>query len=520
MAIWRKLMLTKIIDFLTYNPANPIQFNSPSFLIFITLVFVAYPLVVKKIKVRTIYLLLFSLFFFYKTSGIFWLLLLGTALVNFILGRLISQNRSEAKLYLALSIIWNIGSLSYFKYTNYLIEGFNAISGSEIQALDIIFPAGISFFTFQTMSYTIDIYRKKLKPIHSFFDFAFFVSFFPQLVAGPIVRAADFLPQINKGKSLSNTDISESLMLIINGLFKKMLIADFLALHYINQVFTNPTAYNGITNLIAVYAYAIKIYCDFSAYSDMAIGLARLLGFKLLENFNFPYRAASVKDFWKRWHISLSTWLRDYLYIPLGGNRKGNVYLNLMITMVLGGLWHVRPNAFWTYLTWGGLHGLALVLHKMWSNTKLANFIEGKKVVASLLKPLSWLLTFHFICLTWIFFRANSISNAWIMLKAIFSDLSYQQLTSWMADYKYVGIVLLLSYLLHFTPTRLDFKFSKQISKLGLIGNVIILSLSLIILSEFQRFERSFNSVLQEEKQENMSEETNYKVQQFEYYKF
>lgn len=512
-------MLNSVLDFFNYNPADPIQFNSPIFLIFITLVFLGYPFVVKKFKLRTTYLLLFSLFFFYKTSGVFWLLLLGTALVNFILGRLIYNHKKQAKQYLILSILWNIGSLSYFKYTNYVIEGFNFFSGSQIQPLDIIFPAGISFFTFQTMSYTIDIYRKKLKPINSFLDFSFFVSFFPQLVAGPIVRAADFLPQINKRKTLSNQDISEAVFLILNGLFKKMIIADFLAVNYIQNVFANPTGYDGLTNLIAVYAYAIKIYCDFSAYSDMAIGLAKLMGFKLMENFNLPYKALSVKDFWSRWHISLSTWLRDYLYIPLGGNRKGNVYFNLMITMLLGGLWHVRPNAFWTYLTWGALHGLALVVHRVWSQTKVAKLINNNVVVSFLYKPFAWLITFNFISLTWVFFRANSLNNAWIMLKAIFGNLHLSHLSDWYSDYQLIGILLLASYIFHFIPQSWDYKLIKPFNKLGVIGNALLISLALIFFSEFKRFEPFLQNQMQNERPD-ASKEKHFKVQQFEYYKF
>jgi D-alanyl-lipoteichoic acid acyltransferase DltB (MBOAT superfamily) len=513
-------MLQGILDFFTYNSANPIQFNSPIFLVFITAVFLGYPLLVNKIKARTIYLLIFSLFFFYKTSGVFWLLLLGTALVNFLIGSLIAKHREDAKLYLVLSIIWNLGTLSYFKYTNYLIEGFNVFTGSDIHALNIIFPAGISFFTFQTMSYTIDIYRKKLKPVSSFLDFAFFVSFFPQLVAGPIVRAADFLPQIKKKKSISNEDISQALMLILNGLFKKMIIADFLAVNYIQNVFANPTAFDGFTNLIAVYAYAIKIYCDFSAYSDMAIGLARLLGFNLLENFNLPYKSTSVKEFWSRWHISLSTWLRDYLYIPLGGNRKGNIYLNLMITMLLGGLWHVRPNAFWTYLTWGGLHGLALVIHRLWSKTKLADYLNGKGLIKVIFTPFAWLITFNFICLTWVFFRANSVSSAWMMLRAIFENLNFTNLPVWFAEYKIIGIVLAISYVIHFIPLAWDRKLIKPLSKLGVVGNALLISLALIFFSEFKRVEPYIYQIMNPSSQEESAEQPQYKVQQFEYYKF
>lgn len=513
-------MVNRLLEFFRYDSANPIQFNSPIFLVFIVLVLLGYPFVVKKIKLRTIYLLAFSIFFFYKTSGVFWLLLLGTAFVNFIIGKVIYNNRQDAKTYLILSIIWNLGTLSYFKYTNYLIEGFNFFRGSEIQPLAIIFPAGISFFTFQTMSYTIDIYRKKLKPIDSFLDFSFFVSFFPQLVAGPIVRAADFLPQINKQKTLSNQDISQAFLLILNGLFKKMIIADFLAVNYIQHVFADPMSFNGITNLIAVYAYAIKIYCDFSAYSDMAIGLAKLLGFDLLENFNLPYKARSVKDFWSRWHISLSTWLRDYLYIPLGGNKKGNVYLNLMITMLLGGLWHVRPNAFWTYLVWGALHGLALVIHRLWSQTKLATFINNQSFISILYRPFAWLITFNFICLTWVFFRADSLASAWLMLKAIFGTLNITQLPLWFSEYTVIGIFLLVAYLFHFIPTAWDYKLVKPLSKLGVVGNALLISLALIFFSEFKRIEPFISQRIKPTSVEEVVVKPQYKVQQFEYYKF
>ena len=512
-------MWNKLIDFVSYNATDPIQFNSPIFLIFLTVALVGYPLVFKKVKLRTTYLLLFSLFFFYKTSGVFLLLLLGTAYVNFIIGSLIHKHRAEAKGFLILSIIWNLGTLSFFKYTNYLIAGFNSVCGAEVNLLNIVFPAGISFFTFQTMSYTIDIYRKKLKPVKSFLDFAFFVSFFPQLVAGPIVRASYFLPQINKKKSVTQLEVTSSIMRIFNGLFKKVIIADFLALNYIQSVFSNPTGFSGTANLIAVYAYAIKIYCDFSAYSDMAIGIAKLFGFDLPENFNLPYKASSVKDFWNRWHISLSTWLRDYLYIPLGGNRRGNTYLNLMITMVLGGLWHVRPNAFWTYIVWGSLHGLALIIHRMWSQTKLSELLNTNFLLKLFYKPFAWLMTFNFVCLTWVFFRANSIQSAWEMLSAIFTNIQVNQLLGWSQEFTVIGIFLAVAYLFHFLPTRWDNLIVKPFSKLGIVGTALLVSFILISLAEFKRIEPYIHQQLSTEVEEADSA-PKYKVQQFEYYKF
>lgn len=513
-------MLDKLLSFFKYNPSDPIQFDSPFFFIFITIVLLGYPYIVEKVKIRTIYLLLFSLFFFYKTSGEFWLLLLGTALVNFILGKMIYSKKKDAKLYLILSIVWNLGSLSFFKYTNYIIQAFNSLSGNNLENLTILFPAGISFFTFQTMSYTIDIYRKKLKPVHSFLDFAFFVSFFPQLVAGPIVRATDFLPQIKKKKILLNDDMNSAFILIINGLFKKIVIADFLSLNFIQNVFSNPTDYSGLNSLLAVYAYAIKIYCDFSAYSDIAIGLAKLLGFDLLENFNFPYRATSLQDFWKRWHISLSSWLRDYLYIPLGGNKSGFVYLNLMITMLLGGLWHVRPNAFWTYIVWGGLHGLALVLHRIWRKSIIANTIQKKLLLSYVFRPISWLLTFNFVCLTWVFFRSDSLVNAWIILKNITSNLTISDFPGLLKDNLLVVIILLISYTFHFLPKNLDSLFAKKLSDYGIIATIIFLSIALITLNEIKSFEFIYYKNTNNNKLNISNEASDYKVQQFEYYKF
>ncbi|MGI6574996.1 MAG: MBOAT family O-acyltransferase, partial [bacterium] len=262
-------------------------------------------------------LLLFSLYFYYKTSGEFLLLLLLTAGINFVIGSWIAKANSKAakKRLIWLSIAWNLGSLGWYKYTNFIIDTINQITGGSIPAMDIFLPVGISFFTFQTMSYTLDIYFGKLEPIRSFADFAFFVSFFPQLVAGPILRASQFIPQINARLSLDKDRIAQALVLIFAGLIKKGVIADYISLNFVDRVFDNPALFSGVENLLAVYGYGLQIYCDFSGYSDIAIGLATLMGFHLPANFNSPYRATSITDFWRRWHISLSSWLRDYLYI-------------------------------------------------------------------------------------------------------------------------------------------------------------------------------------------------------------
>jgi len=332
------LILERILQSLVYDPKNPLIFNSSFFLFFFAVVMLFYPFVVKKIKVRTWYLMLASLYFYYKTSGVFVLLLVITAGINYLIGFGLENSKSQGRrrLLIALSVIWNLGSLGYYKYSNFLIDTINGLFGGNLPALDIFLPVGISFFTFQTMSYTLDIFYRKLKPVNSFADFLFFVSFFPQLVAGPILRASWFIPQINKQLSLNKEQVAKALLLIFTGLVKKGVIADYISINFVDRVFDNPALYSGLENLLALYGYSLQVYCDFSGYSDIAIGLATMMGFELQPNFNSPYRASSLGDFWRRWHISLSTWLRDYLYIPLGGSRKGKVrtYVNLMITMV------------------------------------------------------------------------------------------------------------------------------------------------------------------------------------------
>ena len=261
----------------------------------------------------------------------------------------------------------NLGLLCYFKYTNFFGMMIASLTGGHFEIRNIFLPIGISFYIFQSMSYVIDIYRGNIKPLQLFVDYLFYVSFFPQLVAGPIVRARDFLPQILQKPVVSKEMFGEGVFLIIAGLFKKAVISDYISLNFVDRVFENPLLYSGFENLMGIWGYALQIYCDFSGYSDMAIGLALLLGFRFNRNFDSPYQSATITEFWRRWHISLSSWLKDYLYISLGGNRKGRlrIYVNLMITMLLGGLWH---GASWQFVLWGALHGAALCLHKLAMN--------------------------------------------------------------------------------------------------------------------------------------------------------
>jgi D-alanyl-lipoteichoic acid acyltransferase DltB (MBOAT superfamily) len=284
--------------------------------------------------------------------------------------------------------------------------------------LGVALPVGISFFTFQSMSYTIDIYRRRLEPSVGYWQYLLFVSFFPQLVAGPIVRASTFLPQLKVPRSLSREQGGLALFLIMSGLVKKTCIADYLAVNLVDRVFENPNWFTSVEVLVAVYGYAIQIYCDFSGYSDVAIGAALLLGFRLPDNFNAPYIAHNLRDFWRRWHISLSTWLRDYLYIPLGGSRHGpaRTYVALAATMLLGGLWH---GAAWTFVIWGALHGVALALTRMVQRWRGSH--QGPSTWLGYV--VSALLTFHFVCFAWIFFRAPSFDHAQRILSRL-ADLT------------------------------------------------------------------------------------------------
>lgn len=468
-------LLGNITHSLLYDQHLPLLFNSGFFLFFFIVILLFYPLVANRVKVRTWYLMLVSLYFYYKTSGSFVLLLLLTSAINFGLGATIHNAKSKGakRGFLFLSLLWNLGSLGYFKYTNFFITTLNQVFGGSLPLYDIILPVGISFFTFQTWSYTLDVYFGKLKPIRSFKDFTFFVSFFPQLVAGPIVRASYFIPQIHKQVQLDKDTIAKALVLIFAGLLKKGVIADYLSINFVDRVFDNPALFSGLENLVGVYAYALQIYCDFSGYSDIAIGLASLMGFDLPLNFLTPYRATSVTDFWRRWHISLSTWLRDYLYIPLGGNRKGKArqYINLMLTMLLGGLWH---GASWNFVVWGGMHGLALAFDKLVLGYK---FMQTK-----LMKFIGVVVTFHFVCFCWIFFRSPDFSNAWLILTRIFTEFHGGLFWQWVVEYKLVAILIGAGFLFHWMPDSFELGFERMLRKTPLVFQSLILACVIWIL--------------------------------------
>lgn len=401
--------LSSVGEILTYDPASPLTFCSGLFLWLFVGFLCVYTLLLHRSRLRLLFVVAFSYFFYYKSGGWCFLLLAAVTLSDFLIALRIDREHDcrRRKAWVTLSISLDLLLLAYFKYTNFLFASFCSLFGHEFSPFDIVLPVGISFFTFQSLSYTIDVYRRQISSLRSFSDYAFFVSFFPQLVAGPIVKARDFCPQIRQKVFVSEEMMSRGLFLILTGLIKKTIVSDYLSVNFVDRVFECPQLYSGIENLLAMYGYAIQIYCDFSGYSDMAIGIALLLGFRLGENFRAPFKATSITDFWRRWHISLSTWLRDYVYISLGGNRKGKVRrsLNLFATMLLGGLWH---GAAWNFVLWGAMHGLALCAHKWWAENKPQVLPVGPQVR----RWLSIILTFHFVCITFVFFRAESVATA------------------------------------------------------------------------------------------------------------
>ena len=369
------------------------------------------------------WMLLAASYVFYGAWDVRFLgLLLFSTVIDYVAGlRMAAASTQEVRRrWLLLSIVTQLSILGFFKYFNFFIDSAGAALaglGLPVEALrlDIVLPVGISFYTFQTMSYSIDVYRGKLPATRSFRDFALFVAYFPQLVAGPIERATHLLPQIQNPRRVTVPHIHNGIWLISWGLFKKAVIANNLAI-LVDRTFASSAAATGPEYLVAIYAFAFQIYCDFSGYSDMARGLASLMGIDLMENFNRPYFATSVRDFWRRWHISLSTWLRDYLYIPLGGNRYGRLrtYRALILTMVLGGLWH---GAKWTFVLWGLYHGVLLALYRWAINDRGMRLPDGPAW-----RALWRLATFHIVCLGWLFFRANDLEQVGTVLASFAGD--------------------------------------------------------------------------------------------------
>ncbi|RYY53881.1 MAG: MBOAT family protein [Chitinophagaceae bacterium] len=523
-----------------YDKEMPLLFERGFFVFFFALFILCYYRFRNNFSARRYIFCFFSLYFFYKASGQFVLIVVASAVVDFLISNAIwrQQDKARRKLLLICSIVFNIGLLVYFKYTDFFIGLSNDMFQTGFDPLQLAVPVGISFFTFENVSYTIDVYRGQFEPAKKFSDYLLFLSFFPKLVMGPIVRAHDFVPQINQPYALTETDFSKGFYLIISGLFKKLIVSDFITVNFVNYIFDAPERYTGVENLFAVYAYAIVIYCDFSGYSDIAIGIARWLGFTIPTNFLSPYQSKSITEFWRRWHISLSSWLKDYLYIPLGGNRNssigtwifavlffGGVFfashhlfslsyimsaavsggilllfmlpamitkeskgvaanMNLLTTMLLGGFWH---GASWNFIIWGALHGISLAVHKLWMllTGKAFSPFNNSRVY----NVLAALLTFHFVCFCWIFFHARDLDTAMTMIGQIRTDLDFSVWPAFSANYYSVLVMMAIGYVIHLLPDTLADRLIGRFPRVPLLVYMLVFFAFLLLYGYFKSAE-------------------------------
>ena len=469
-------IIDRVLPLLSYDPQAPMLFSSGLFLFLFAAFAFFYGFMRRTPALRIWYVIAFSLYFYYQSSGIYLLLLVGVSVSDFWIGRAIAHvsSRRAQRALVALSIAADLAVLGYFKYTNFFIEIARDLFGAGfLEFQNIFLPVGISFFLFQSLSYTIDIYRGSLKPVDRWGDYLFYLSFFPQLVAGPIVRARDFLVQIRQNPiAVSREMFGTGIYLIAIGLFKKAVISDYISLNFVDRIFDEPLLYSGFECLAGIYGYALQIYCDFSGYSDMAIGIALLLGFRFPKNFDAPYKSATITEFWRRWHISLSTWLRDYLYISLGGNRKGKLrtYGNLFITMLLGGLWH---GAAVRFILWGALHGAALALHKLWMAV-----VPGAKATGDQMhwwsRAAGIFFTFNLVCLGWLMFRAESMQTVELMLHQIFYNFNAAMIPQVVSGYAGAFALIAAGFLLHLMPGRADRFAQRLVSHAPLVLQIVM----------------------------------------------
>ena len=545
--------MDRLLQLFSFDETQPLIFTQLDFWIFFLIVLSIFSFIHKYKLTRSIFLFVVSLFFYFKTSGLLVLLLSASIVINYFIGKgvwaALSQNKK--KFYVTLSVLFNILTLGYFKYAYFFTGSFNEMFHTNYETFNvfarmansfmdsgsfadhIVLPVGVSFFTFQSISYVVDIYRKEVAPVKNFFEYAFFVSFFPQLVAGPIVRAKDFIPQIRKPFQLNHNDFSWAIIQIVKGILKKVILADYIAIHFIDKVVDAPEAFPGFISIIAMWGYSLQIYGDFSGYTDIAIGVSRLMGFKLLENFNSPYKAVSVADFWRRWHKSLGSWLRDYLYIPLGGNRGGGIAtyiatliilvflifitqwywlafiyvglmllysvlsllfssfkkyihrdLNLLITMVIGGLWHGASENF---VIWGAMNGMALILYNHWK--KVSPYEHSQAIYIRVWRIF---LTFNFITFTRIWFRLEDDGAPAQMLAQIWNNFELNQtsLDILMTGFDTALYIMLMGYLLHWLPNKTKLFGEKLFTRMPMYVQSIIVAF--ILIGVYQAFSDTF----------------------------
>jgi D-alanyl-lipoteichoic acid acyltransferase DltB (MBOAT superfamily) len=531
--------------FWLFDKQDPLMLNQLDFWLFFLLLMALFSFLHKNKLVRSIFLTAISLFFYYKTSGLS-VIILGISLIfNFFTGRQIAKSTSTlgSRTFLVIGILLNLLILGYFKYAYFFTESFNEIFHSNYEVFNImaqfksgfstagnsivekiVVPFGVSFFTFSSISYIVDVHRKEVKPFKNFFDYSFFVSFFPHIAMGPIARAKDFIPQINAPYSLDKEEFSWAIAQIVKGLVKKLILADFIMVHFVDLVVDHPENYPGFVSIVAMWGYSLQIYGDFSGYIDIARGVSKLMGFNLSKNFNSPYKSTSLADFWRRWHISLGSWFRDYLYIPLGGNKTGGigsfvgisiififlifitqwyelifVYvglmaiygiivllmpklkiyiyrdLNLLITMVVGGLWH---NPHQNFVIWGALNGIGLVLYNHWR--KVSPYEKSNWLVIHFWKIF---ITFNFITFTRLWFRLKGEEKPIEMLNHITQkfNFSWEAFSQMCTIFMPALIVMVTGYIIHWLPEKTKNYTLSTFTKIPVALQVIVVSLIIFL---------------------------------------
>ena len=474
------MMWIVFLEQFLHNEKEPMLFHTGIFLLLFGAFLIAYSYLFEKPVHRSWLLIVFGFYFYYKASGLFLLLLILTISADyFFAGKIITELDPKRKKWWLLSgIIFSLSFLLYFKYKNFFLENFGYVTGQKLELGQLILPIGISFYTFQSISFLVDIYKSKIK-LPKYQDYLLYMTFFPHLVAGPIVRAADFLPQLKKKLVVRKKDLKEATFLIVKGFVKKAIIADYVA-QYSDIVFSDPTSFSATESVFAILAYTLQIFCDFSGYTDMAIGIALLLGYRLCVNFKSPYKSFDITDFWRRWHISLSSWLRDYIYIPLGGNKSGvqKQYAFLLITMLIGGFWH---GADWKFIFWGAGHGLLLVLHKLslkWIPEEFTKTIQFKIT--------GWFLTFSLVALLWVPFRANSLSDTFVIYGNLFEGLDFKMIEAIYQTHFWILILMVFGYFATGMPDSWKAKIYDYFAKMDYLVLFALIILLIQVMLQFK----------------------------------
>lgn len=477
----------RVVSLFEYDPASPLTLTTGFFLFAFLIFALGYIVVKHRPNLRTWYVVLFSLFFYYKLSGLYLLLLCGVALSDYIIGRRVAHRREQGlgtRGWVALSITINIAILVYFKATGFFVDILQNIYKDGLLNFEgVVVPAGVSFFVFQSIAYVVDIARGTIRPLRRFVDYLFLLSFFPKMFLGPLVKAKEFIPQIEaRNLEVSRDDFGRAVTLIAGGLLKYAVIATALGALFVGPAFNGELGDSGVVALLAVYGFTMQIYCDFSGYSDIAVGVALMMGFRLPDNFDAPYKSATITEFWRRWHISLSTWLKDYLYIALGGNRRGSfrTYLNLFLTMVLGGLWH---GVSICYMAWGVLHGLALALHKIWLKIVPWAKKSGREM-HPVVRISATLITLHIVAFGWLLFAsAQQAPKMGVEDYTLFSEMITRITTNFhvadiMPAIQASGVAIAImcaGYIMHYLPKRLNGTIVRMVTRSGFVGQWVLI---------------------------------------------